>query len=97
MSLARLLGVSVGLILGFFALLFLLVSMGIYLNEPGVPARKLNCAIAAVPFLVTVGIVFASFSSDERSCGRALLYTFLTELVLAMLTGLFLVFLFWRP
>jgi hypothetical protein len=95
MSIPRILGVGAGLVFGFFALLFLLFSMGIYLNEPGVPHRKLNCVIASVPFLITVGIVFSCFSSDELGMGKALLYTFLAELCLAVLTALFVFWLFW--
>ena len=86
MSIARKVGVGVGLVLSFFAFLYLLVSMGIYLNEPGVTARGAAIAFASLPFLITVGIVFVSFSAGDASFGRALLYTIVAE-VLGLLSG----------
>jgi hypothetical protein len=85
MSYYRLLGVVAGLILSFLSLLFLLFAMGIYLHEPGVPARGLNCALAAVPFLVSVGVVYLCFAGGT-SYGRAALYTLGAE-TLAMVLG----------
>jgi hypothetical protein len=86
MSNVRIVGVGVGLVLSFFAFLFLLFSMGIYLHEPGVPARGANIAFASLPLLITVGIVFLCFSAGDASFGRALLYTIVAE-VLGLLLG----------
>jgi hypothetical protein len=63
-------------------LLYLLFSLGLYLHEPGVPHRGLNCAFASIPFLLTVGIVYGCFSMGDTSYRRALLYTALAEVCL---------------
>lgn len=70
----------IALMFSFPALLFLLLSMGIYLHEPGVPARGLNCALASLPLAVTVAAVFWYFAR-ETSAGRALLCTIVAEVV----------------
>ena len=79
-----------GLVLSFFAFLFLLFSMGIYLHEPGVPARGVNCVIASLPFLFCVGMVYLCFAG-ETSWGRALLYTVGSEVLGLLLGSLLLV------
>ena len=89
MSIPRLLGVGVGLMLSFFALLYLLFSMGLYLNEPGVSNRALKVAFACLPLLVAVVLVYACFATGEISAVRALCYTVVAEL-LGFLVGFLL-------
>jgi hypothetical protein len=90
MTILKILGVGVGLVLGFFALLYLLFSLGLYLNEPGVSHRGLKCAFASIPFLITVGIVYGCFFMGDTSYSRALLYTALAEVCLFAAIAAFL-------
>ena len=92
MSTTRIVGVGVGLILSFFALLYLLFSVAIYTHEPGVAHPKANSTLASLPFLITFCIVFLCFYSAEVSIGRALLRSIVAEVcVLLLIFGSYLI------
>jgi len=90
MSASRFLGVVVGVILSFFALLYLLFSMGLYLHEPGVRHRALGVVFAALPLLATSSLVYACFATGGISAVRGICYT-----VVAVTLGFLLGFLSW--
>ena len=89
MSIPRLVGVGVGLLIGAGALVYLWISLGFYLHEPGVENRGAKCTLASLPFLITVMIVFLSFYSPGTSFLRAVVYTILAELLMCSTLWLF--------
>ena len=57
-------GRVVGLVFTVIALLYMLLSIALYTNEPGVSHRLLKCIIASLPFLFCVWLT-SSFRTDD--------------------------------
>ena len=89
MSTPRFVGVSVGLLAGAVAVVYLWFSLGLYLHEPGVENGGAKCAFASLPFLITFMIVFLSFYSPGTSFLRAVVYTLAAELLMCSILFLF--------
>ena len=91
MSILRIFGVVIGLILSFFAMLYMLFCIGTYTHEPGVPHRLLNCMISCLPLIFTSWIVYQALCTEEMKGWEilgffvrpaALLRTMVAELLL---------------
>ena len=75
MNIFRIAGVLIGLLFSFFALVYMLIGLGIYTSAEPVQHRVANCILACVPFSLSFWFVYRCFRTEGMKAWEILCWT----------------------